>query len=227
MPGLQPFGRRGQRQYGIDLIGPDSDGNLWAVQYRLHEEGKRLSERQVEDIVSAVGSFPSPLHHLVIATTAKRDANLQQLVLLMNQTHRRKGRHSVEGASWDDVQDMLNAHPAVADLFYGGLSGQQASEIRAVTSRPEVSRTLRSLGTFEALGFLLVGDPERARKLALELHSLHPKSALPHSILVNTAPAGVSLEELEAQTADAVIVDDSASLALAQVKGGPSDPACN
>jgi hypothetical protein len=79
-PDTQKIGRSGQAQHGIDICGRPNRGPEWAgVQCKLKDR-QTLSRKEIEKEVKEVRKFEPQLHRLVIATTALRDARLQEAV---------------------------------------------------------------------------------------------------------------------------------------------------
>ena len=82
-PAIDRFGRRGQAQYGVDILGL-RDGNIdqiVGIQCKLKGQGKKLTENEVKNEVEKARLFKPPLSEYIIATTAPKDAKLDSLAL--------------------------------------------------------------------------------------------------------------------------------------------------
>lgn len=98
-------GRQGQRQHGVDVYGHDLEGRHLGIQGKNSVTGVGKSVI-AEEIVNAE-SFEPPLDALYIATTAKRDAHVQEVVRDISADRRRNGKFAVGILFWDDiVQDL-------------------------------------------------------------------------------------------------------------------------
>ena len=64
-------------------------------------------------------SFVPPLAEFIVATTAPRDAKIQEEARKLTAKHRRKGLFSVHVYAWEDVQDLMAKHDTVAKRYYG------------------------------------------------------------------------------------------------------------
>jgi tetratricopeptide (TPR) repeat protein len=122
----QRHGRQGQAQQGVDVFGRPSAQPEWAgVQCKnknLHILA-RLTVRELRDEVRRAKSFQPPLRQFIIATTAPRDARLQQEARKITDRHSRSGEFSVHVYGWDDIVELLGKHDQVAMCYYGGSLG--------------------------------------------------------------------------------------------------------
>lgn len=120
-PQARKHGRDGQVQHGVDFYGRlPGDGGLEGVQCKVRRlnRGARLTERQVLDEVGKARGFPQELSVFTIATTAPRDAALQQLALRITDEQREIGSFSVGFAFWEDISDRLRRAPEVFARHY-------------------------------------------------------------------------------------------------------------
>ena len=81
-PHTEKFGRKGQKQFGVDIYGQpvDLNGQYRAAQCKLRTKRDQLTEQEIEAEVSDARNFPHELDTLIIATDAPRDTNTQTLV---------------------------------------------------------------------------------------------------------------------------------------------------
>jgi len=119
---VQFVGRRGQSQAGVDLFGRRGDTLEWVgVQCKVRTGGV-LSEDDVRKDVTKAKNFNPRLSQLVFATTARRDANLQSLAMILTEENVRVGGFPVTVYSWDDIEEELGieANLDLCESFYGG-----------------------------------------------------------------------------------------------------------
>ncbi len=129
-PTMVKYARGGQKQDGVDLFGVTEEGRIIAGQCKLHEYGQNLRPKDdVQEEVNKAKNFRPTLHEYLILTTAKRDLKIQKLVAEITQDHLKKGLFRVSVMFWDEIEELLNGNPDIADRFYGGLSAIQAKEI--------------------------------------------------------------------------------------------------
>lgn len=93
-------GRRGQGQNGVDIYGQVHD-DMIGIQCKNTIGG--VSEKTVLEEVKNAESFVPPLAALYIATTAKRDAKLQEKMRILSVDRARNQKFSVHLLFWDDI----------------------------------------------------------------------------------------------------------------------------
>jgi hypothetical protein len=110
-PGLEIFGKRGERQYGIDILDVSGETPVYAAQCKLKEEHKSLQAAEIQAEVDEVKKFATPLGKYAILTTGKVSTQSQMAVRDINQAHRAQGLFEVELLTWDQIC------PVVATIF--------------------------------------------------------------------------------------------------------------
>ncbi len=91
---IQRLGRRGQAQYGIDLVAK-RDGkprNAVGIQCKLKGEGKELTESEVRKEVRKALKYRPLLKEYFVVTTAPNDEKLTTLALTLSNQQAAKGR---------------------------------------------------------------------------------------------------------------------------------------
>lgn len=122
-PNTAFFGRKGQKQYGVDVYGRPSDRPLSyrGVQCKHRATDRQLSEKEIENEVSDGKLFPHVLDRLVIATDAPRDTNTQIIVDKISEREQKAGGFQVSIWFWDDITERLNAYPQLMVRYYQDL----------------------------------------------------------------------------------------------------------
>jgi hypothetical protein len=110
---LQRYGRRGQGQSGIDIVGPTKTGVLGA-QCKHHAEGN-IPISEIDAEIDKAEGFPLSLCELIIATSASRDAKAHSHVLALSEKRKQQSQWSVSIIFWEDIIDWLEGYP---DLLY-------------------------------------------------------------------------------------------------------------
>jgi hypothetical protein len=119
-PNTQKFGRKGQKQYGVDVYGQpiDLDGRYWAAQCKLRTKGDSLTEKEIEADVSDARLFPHDLDTLIIATDAPRDTHTQIFVDQISEREIRNNGFRVVVWFWDEITERLAAYPKLMVSYY-------------------------------------------------------------------------------------------------------------
>jgi hypothetical protein len=107
-PATQRNGRRGQRQHGVDLFGRRDQPAAWvAIQCKVRSRGV-LSETDILADVESAKQFNPRLSEMIFATTARRDADLQEFARTLTEKNLAEGFFSVTISSWDDIRDEIS-----------------------------------------------------------------------------------------------------------------------
>ena len=119
-PHTEKHGRRGQKQYGVDVYGRPVDGaGLYrGAQCKLRTMGAQLTEDEIEAEVAEAKGFPHLLDRLILVTDAPRDKNTQLLVDQVNEREIAKGGFQVAIWFWDNVTERLAARRHLLVKYY-------------------------------------------------------------------------------------------------------------
>lgn len=120
-PGAELYGRRGQRQYGVDIVGRRNGmaDRIVGIQCKLKGAERRLTESEVREEVRKALTFEPALSEYFIVTTAPDDAKLQSLALQLSQEeskYREKGLQ-ISVLGWDSLQRRINRHVEAQRAF--------------------------------------------------------------------------------------------------------------
>jgi len=121
---LQKYGRNGQSQHGIDLIGLLDSGSFLGIQCKVRQRGFSIADIQ-EDLTKAA-SFSLPLHEFIIATTAQR--NTESQLVIMRRAAELSSQLRTTVWYWDDIEDELNQRPEIRGRFFGQSAFSHDSE---------------------------------------------------------------------------------------------------
>lgn len=119
--GLVRYGKRGERQDGIDIIDQLCLKPLIAIQCKRHEPTKTIPPQEIKDEVSKVESSSQSVDHYIIATTARKSTNAQNTVQQLNQRSDESRQFKVEIHFWEDIYTRLNEFGrTIADFIFDG-----------------------------------------------------------------------------------------------------------
>ena len=80
-PSMQPNGRQGQKQNGVDCYGKEKLSKCWTgIQCKRKQTytEKKLKLKTILEEISSAKGFDPKLEHLIIATTCRRCSKLQE-----------------------------------------------------------------------------------------------------------------------------------------------------
>jgi len=147
IPETQLHGRPGQRQSGVDFYCQDEKGKVRGGQSKLHDP---LSNVTREDVaaellaeVEKAMDFTPRLHSFTFATSFRRDVDLQKLARELTEKHAETGLFSVHVYGWDDIEDLLQEFPEIADRLGCGMSPLNVE--RLLESVDSLNRGMTSL----------------------------------------------------------------------------------
>jgi tetratricopeptide (TPR) repeat protein len=144
-PKLAIFGKRGERQFGIDILDLGGQVSIFAAQCKLKEEHKNLPPSTIQDEVDEAKQFTPPIGKYGILTTAKVSTQAQRKVREINEAHVREGLFEVEVLTWERLCELLQQYPEVSEQFYGEIASGRARSIEK--SVVAVGNSLDSLTT--------------------------------------------------------------------------------
>lgn len=124
------YGRRGQEQHGVDIVG-QTDDLRWrnvGIQCKLKTQYLKGELRAAEliDVYNLSRSLNPKLDKLYVATTIARGTEIAALVQQVNDSWQRQ--HFLEVWCWEDICDMLNSHPITAARYYPQTAGTDAPQ---------------------------------------------------------------------------------------------------
>src|SRR5690606_36750526 len=119
-PHTAKFGRRGQKQNGIDVYGQPAGlgGTYRGAQCKLRTKGDQLAEEEIEAEVAEAKSLPHRLERLIIVTDAHRDRDTQILIDRINEREVANDGFQVAIWFWDNVTERLAAYRKLVVKYY-------------------------------------------------------------------------------------------------------------
>ena len=193
---VQLYGRKGQKQYGVDLTGT-RDGapdRIVGVQCKLKGDGKKLTADEVRKEVAEALRFRPPLSEYIIVTTAPDDANLHNLAheLSISASKDRGMDLKVRVLGWGSLEREIRRYPRALQAFdpshtpYGDLLEQKMDALPsniAAALTPQLKTILDVVRGTQAIN-PAVSDKKAHSALEgqindyVELVSTDPKTAL-------------------------------------------------
>lgn len=145
---IKKNGRNGQSQKGVDICGHREGENEYSgIQCKCKPGNKALTTDEIDDEIDNAIEFKPALKRLIFATTADKDAPIEEYVRIKDDENRKKGLFSIDIKSWQDIVDMLERNKPVlntyldivAEDFAVAVTFDDGSEEKII--RPQYSRT--------------------------------------------------------------------------------------
>lgn len=148
-------GRAGQNQHGIDIWGMKMGEDLYsAIQCKGKDDytHSKLTTKEIDDEIEKAKYHKEQLKRFVIATTANKDAEIEEYVRNKNLEHKRLGLFDVCLFSWEDVVDklidyeqvykwyMTNSHYATGHSLTVSFEGEKKEYIIHPTYKKQITK---------------------------------------------------------------------------------------
>ena len=224
-PDLSTYATKGQTQNGVDIVDLSAQEPLRAVQCKLHEEGKIITEAEIRGEIEKAKKFRFSLGLYVIMTTSKAGKEIHDLIIEINQEHRKNGLFKVEVFDWLRIEELLEEHPDVYDWYEGGAPLDVSKRIESKVNELR-ERFVPDLGNHnkdgfhaeidEARDFLKKHDYKMAKLLLQRIKVRSWDKLAPRHkfrVLTNLAAAEASIGNLK----------DTANLYIEAKKHQPTD----
>jgi len=186
------YGRQGQGQNGVDIIGKSERYDGWVgLQCKQKETypEKCLTKTQILEEVEKAKLFRPLIAHYIILTTASRDAKLQSCAMEISDQNQASGIFSVEIYFWDDIMDLLRKNPDVLRRHYDSAknadiiqeieeNSKYESEKICTTIKSEIDHCITSLTPSIIDPALSNEYKEELSPIKKEIEDHHPSTAL-------------------------------------------------
>lgn len=119
-PEIKKNGRNGQTQHGVDVYGmPFGEDMYYGIQCKGKDEytNKQFTEEEITEEIEKAKLFQPALKKLYFATTAVKDAGIEEFVRKKNIENKAKGLFEVHIFSWEDIVDLIDENKQTHDLY--------------------------------------------------------------------------------------------------------------
>lgn len=144
---IKKNGRNGQSQNGVDICGHrDGEGEYSGVQCKCKPGNNALTRDEIDSEIENARAFKPDLCRLVFATTADKDAAIEEYVRIKDDENRKQGSFSIDIKSWQDIVDMLERNKPVLNTYLDIVADDYAVSIafgdgsERMTIHPKYSR---------------------------------------------------------------------------------------
>ena len=145
-PYVERLGKRGERQFGIDLIDSSGGRPLRAAQCKHHEMHKTLPFAEVEAEVEEAKKYLHKLDEFYILTTARKTEDLQTKLITLNQKHQAAGLFIVFVRTWQDIEeDLSEIGEDIRDHILHGDTGRGLGDLCRMIARSASDSATRTV----------------------------------------------------------------------------------
>lgn len=115
---IKKNGRNGQAQKGVDICGHREGENEYSgIQCKCKPGNKSLTTDEIDDEINNARAFKPALRRLIFATTADKDATIEEYVRIKDDENRKNGLFSIDIKSWQDIIDLLELNKPVLHTY--------------------------------------------------------------------------------------------------------------
>jgi hypothetical protein len=117
---IKKNGRAGQAQHGVDVYGiPKGDQEYYGIQCKGKDEytDKEFTEEEITKEISKAKNFKPQLKKLYFATTAVKDAKIEEFVREKNVENKQDNLFEVHLYSWEDIVELIDENKQTADWY--------------------------------------------------------------------------------------------------------------
>ena len=143
---IKKNGRNGQAQKGVDICGHrDGENDYSGIQCKCKPGNKALTLDEINEEIDNAKAFKPALKRLVFATTADKDAVIEEYVRIKDAENRKNGLFTIDIKSWQDIVDMLERNKSVLNTYMDIVADDYAVAITfddgsdVTTIRPQYS----------------------------------------------------------------------------------------
>ncbi len=129
---IQRNGRSGQNQNGVDVYGlPKNETAYYGIQCKGKDDysDTKLTESEINIEIKKALNFKPTLKRLIFATTANKDAVIEEFVRSKNIEHIKNGLFEVYISSWEDIVDLLEERRDTYNWYINNCQYKDSSDI--------------------------------------------------------------------------------------------------
>lgn len=115
---IKKNGRNGQTQNGVDICGhKDGENEYSGIQCKCKPGNKPLTTDEIDEEIDNAKAFKPALRRLIFATTADKDASIEEYVRIKDDENRKNALFSIDIKSWQDIIDLLELNKSVLHTY--------------------------------------------------------------------------------------------------------------
>ena len=126
-------GRSGQIQHGVDVYGiPEWDDRYYGIQCKGKDEytHSQFTREEIDAEIEKAKRFEPALKKLYFATTAVKDAKIEEYVRKVNLNHKEESLFEVHLFSWEDIVDRIDENRQTHDWYVYNQKFKTQHEVR-------------------------------------------------------------------------------------------------
>lgn len=145
---IKKNGRNGQAQKGVDICGHrDGENDYSGIQCKCKPGNNALTTDEIDAEIENAKEFKPELKRLVFATSADKDAAIEEYVRIKDDESRKAGKFTIDIKSWQDIVDLLERNKSVLNTYLDIVADDFAASVtfgngsQEITIKPKFMRT--------------------------------------------------------------------------------------
>lgn len=129
---IKKHGRKGQAQHGVDVYGiPRGETMYYGIQCKGKDDYTRskLTQEEVDEEIEKAKSFRPALKKLIFATSANKDAVIEEYIRVKNSENIQNGLFEIDVFSWEDIVDLISENKTTKDWYVHNIQYKFSSEV--------------------------------------------------------------------------------------------------
>lgn len=131
-------GRQGQAQKGVDVYGIKKGECVYrGIQCKGKDDytNSQLTESEIDNEIAKALLFTPKLKSFYFATTANKDAHIEEYIRKKNLESISKGEFEIDIFAWEDIVDLIEAHRNTYNWFLNNCSYKDVSDVEVFIGR--------------------------------------------------------------------------------------------
>ncbi|WP_237072247.1 PDDEXK family nuclease [Prevotella herbatica] len=137
---IKRHGRQGQNQHGVDVYAyVDKYKGYCGVQCKGKDEytNAQLTKDEIDKEINKAKTFEPSLSLLVFATTANKDAKIEEYIRIRDLDNRKQGLFKIDISSWEDIVDHLQRYRETYNWYVNNCQFNDATDVNVTFNGEE------------------------------------------------------------------------------------------
>ena len=143
---IKKNGRAGQPQCGVDVYGkPKGCENFYGIQCKGKDDYSDavLTIKEIEAEIEKAKSFKPPLEVYVIATTANKDAKIEEYIRIKSLENTKQLSFEILIYCWEDIVDLMEEYPYLMDSYLNNINQKNRFDFKVSFNKKQDTIILR------------------------------------------------------------------------------------
>lgn len=152
------YGRRGQKQDGIDIAIRTETGEIIGVQCKNYQKTV-INQNSIDQIIELAEKFEPSIVFLIIATTAIKDSNIQKYVYKLSKKRNEMGKFRVALVYWEEISNFIKNHGELLKKYYPNIYMPNSETTYIITTINELKNKFADLMVKYKVHDFIKADP--------------------------------------------------------------------